>query len=358
MNASDEVTLLCQQATSLLVNKRAQEAYRLLAPHQQRYSGDIGFLGLFNLALQQVMPRWHYLMLRDEARNRFYENAIAAAVKPGDVVLDIGTGSGLLSMMAVRAGASHVYTCEENPVIAELACQVIAQNGMSDQITVLSAHSTRLEVGRDLPERADVLVTETFSELIAGEGVLLALNHARQTLLKPGAAVVPETAELLAVPYQYDNPRENISLPDKAEISGFNLSAFNGFSARAAALIPFKRTPEQPEVPGGCALSTESAVILRCDFTAQSMASLSDRLQIEMDMQKDGLLNAVNIHMRLRSHGFEYDVSEIRNGGHWDEKFLSLQDALPVRAGDRISLDLWYSFVPQVAFYGRAAMAD
>ena len=85
---------------------------------------------------QMFVPRWHFPMLADSARNRAYARAIAAKVRPGDVVLDIGCGAGLTAMLAARAGARHVYTCEQQPLIAQAARQVIRDNGLSDRITV------------------------------------------------------------------------------------------------------------------------------------------------------------------------------------------------------------------------------
>lgn len=66
------------------------------------------------------------------------ELAIEAAV-PGKVVLDIGTGSGLLAMMAARAGAARVIACEMNAAVAETARRIIAANGLADRMRCMPA---------------------------------------------------------------------------------------------------------------------------------------------------------------------------------------------------------------------------
>ena len=83
-------------------------------------------------------------MVRDEARNAAYDAALRRAVTPGMRVLEIGTGSGLLAMMAARAGARHVYTCEVVPQIAQAAREIVARNGYAERITVLDKHSNAI----------------------------------------------------------------------------------------------------------------------------------------------------------------------------------------------------------------------
>ena len=83
----------------------------------------------------ELVPFWHIPMLNDVRRNDAFEAAISAALAeagPDARVLDIGTGSGLLSMMAARAGARSVTACEVVPVIADMATKIIADNGYSD----------------------------------------------------------------------------------------------------------------------------------------------------------------------------------------------------------------------------------
>ena len=126
----------------------------------------------------QSVPRWHFNMLRDEPRNAAFDAAIRRAVTPGTHVLDIGAGSGLLSMMAARAGAGRVVACEENPAIADMARQIVATNGFAERVRVVTGNSTELDVESDLEGRADVIVSEIVSNNLLAEGVLKTLADA------------------------------------------------------------------------------------------------------------------------------------------------------------------------------------
>jgi arginine Nomega-methyltransferase len=138
---------------------------------------------MLNRAIRQLVPRWHFAMINDQERNAAYQKAIRATVRPGDVVLDIGSGTGLLALLAAQAGASAVISCEAEPRIAEVARQIIDVNGYSDRITVVDGISTDFRVGVELPARADVLVTEIFDCALLGEDALPAFEHARRDLL-------------------------------------------------------------------------------------------------------------------------------------------------------------------------------
>ena len=174
-------------------------------------------------AITQSIHSWHLPMLADAARNDAFQAAIEAALRPDDVVLDIGTGSGLLAMMAARAGAKQVVACEMLPDMAELARVVIAANGYADRIRVVGKPSAALEVGVDLPRRATLLIAEIFDALLIGEGALDAFAHARAHLLEPGARIIPSRGvvrgQLAAL------PRLKTMHP-LASLSGFDLSAF------------------------------------------------------------------------------------------------------------------------------------
>lgn len=97
----------------------------------------------------------HRKMLRDRLRCETYRRAIAETVRPGDVVLDMGAGTGILSIFAARAGARKVYAVERT-AIADVAREIVRANGVEDRIDVLQADMETLE----LSEPVDVIVSE------------------------------------------------------------------------------------------------------------------------------------------------------------------------------------------------------
>jgi type II protein arginine methyltransferase len=99
------------------------------------------------------VPKWHFNIVRDDARNAAYEAAIVRAVRPDARILDIGAGTGLLAMMAARAGAKDVITCEMNPAVADAAADIVARNGHADRVRVVPKRSTELDVAADMGER-------------------------------------------------------------------------------------------------------------------------------------------------------------------------------------------------------------
>lgn len=137
----------------------------------------------------------HVAMLNDRMRTSSFLAGIAETVNSGDVVLDIGTGTGVLALAAARAGAKHVYAVEASAV-GDVAEAIFEANGMADRITLLRGWSTRIS----LPERADVLVSEIIGNEPLGENVLEVTRDARRRLLKPGARMVPSKVRILGIP--------------------------------------------------------------------------------------------------------------------------------------------------------------
>ncbi len=134
-------------------------------------------------------------MLQDRRRTEAFLTAIREVVRPGDVVVDIGTGTGVLAIAAARAGARRVYAVEAGG-IAEIARAMFAANGVADRVTVLRGWSTQMT----LPERADVLTTEIIGHDPLEEQVLPVVLDARERLLRPGARQVPEAMTLWGLP--------------------------------------------------------------------------------------------------------------------------------------------------------------
>lgn len=139
----------------------------------------------------------HALMLHDVDRTTAFRQAIADVVRPGDVVVDIGAGTGVLALAAAQAGARRVFAVEAG-AISDVAQAMFDGNGVSDRVEVLRGWSTEVE----LPERADVVVSETIGSEPLSERVLEIFRDARLRHARPGARFVPERLDVKASAFQ------------------------------------------------------------------------------------------------------------------------------------------------------------
>uniref|UniRef100_F6ZH13 Protein arginine N-methyltransferase n=1 Tax=Equus caballus TaxID=9796 RepID=F6ZH13_HORSE len=155
---------------------------------------------------QEIARSSYADMLHDKDRNMKYYQGIQAAVSrvkdrgQKALVLDIGTGTGLLSMMAVTAGADFCYAIEVFKPMADAAVKIVEKNGFSDKIKVINKHSTEVTVGPDgdMPCRANILITELFDTELIGEGALPSYEHAHRHLVQENCEAVPHRATIYA----------------------------------------------------------------------------------------------------------------------------------------------------------------
>jgi SAM-dependent methyltransferase len=149
----------------------------------------------------------HRLMLSDRVRTESYGRALASAVKTGDVVLDVGAGTGIMGMLAVRAGARKVYAVEQAGIV-ELARRLVQRNGMEDRIEIIESAVESVE----LPERVDVIVGEWMGCHGVDENLLPSILLARDRWLKPGGRVVPEAVTSWLAPAEDEDLSEELGL--------------------------------------------------------------------------------------------------------------------------------------------------
>lgn len=155
-------------------------------------------------------------MLHDTERNVKYEAALKIAIERMHAngknanVLDIGTGTGLLSMMAVRNGADTVVACEAFKPMSECALNVIKLNGFDDKIKLIQKRSTDITVGIncDMESRANILITEVFDTELIGEGALGTFKHAHDCLIEKDSITIPQSgtiyAQIIESPYLFN----------------------------------------------------------------------------------------------------------------------------------------------------------
>jgi hypothetical protein len=278
-------------------------------------------------------PRPHVEMLEDEVRTRRFIEAVESTVRRNDVVVEIGTGTGVLAMAAARAGAKRVYTIEAG-AIADKAEQVIASNGFSDVVEVVRGWSHRVE----LPERCDVLVTETIGSDPLDEGLIESVRDARARHLRPNARIIPSQISIfgsgIEVP-ESDLPSAvfGVDRTRRWEKSyGFDFSPLTGEERRLSNhRVPMATTRRWEPL-------TPPTRLAQLDLRSVSSSTVCEEVVVETTREGrlDGALLYFSAELApgVRISTDPHDPNEVPSW--WN--VLTLRSPEPVRAESRIRL--------------------
>lgn len=161
----------------------------------------------------------HAGYLRDEVKLGAYRAALAEVVQPGDRVLDLGAGTGILGLLALEAGAGIVYSVDAGPIL-EIVEAAARANGYDGRVIPVRGYSTRLEL--DTP--VDVVVADQIGGGGHDSGMLTSFADASRRLLAPGGRFVPASFEVLLAPVQTPFWDTHVGIWDRRP-GGVDLSA-------------------------------------------------------------------------------------------------------------------------------------
>jgi tetratricopeptide (TPR) repeat protein len=278
--------------------------------------------------LSQLVPLWHVPMMNEPERNKAFYDGLMSLVTPEKVVFEIGTGSGLLAMMAAKLGAKKVFTCEAVGLIADTARKIIKRNNYQDRITVLAKPSHAVQLEKDLPAKADILVHEIFSSELLGEHVLPAIEDAKARLLKPEGEVLPSSASIMIALVSGDDLAKNLHV---AESFGFDLREFN-------AIHPKKRPLYREDLAP--VLMSDDIEAFRFDFRKDSTFP-AERKPIEITASKGGLCYGVIQWIRIElTEGvhFENHPSRRRPVSNWQHTIYGFDEPVHFNQGSVVSV--------------------
>ncbi len=208
----------------------------------------------------------HQVMLGDSVRLRAYDEALRQTVRPGDIVVDVGAGSLILSLLALRHGAVHVYAIEGSPEVAALACAIAKRNHLEGRVTIIQGDARTVR----LPTDVDVIVSEMMGNLGPEEQMAEVVQAVARRHLKPTGRVIPQRVETRFQAIQFDSEGWGVWSDD---FWGYSLSPVQDYAQPAAQLHFFTRQPVAlgPPVTGvNEVLGVEPAAMperLRLDIT-------------------------------------------------------------------------------------------
>lgn len=267
-------------------------------------------------------PSVHSDMIYDEHRVRAYQRAIERTVKPGDVIVDLGTGTGLLAFLCARAGASRVHAIEKSPVI-DFARRLAVVNGLADRIVFHYGDSRDVELG----ERADVIVSELIGHIAFEEGMADTLLDAKKRFLKPGGEIIPTEVSLYAAPVC-----ERRVYPSSIDIwkaaYGFDYSVM-----REQAL----QTSYVTRIDEADLLAPQQSV-LSVSFLEEAPSPASAYLRFRI--HRPGQLNGVALWFDALLTEYVPLSSSPWAKTHWQQCFKPIPDPLAVSPGEEVEVSI------------------
>jgi len=265
----------------------------------------------------------HAVLLKDKVRMNAYKKAIFETVKEGDVVLDIGCGLGVLSFLAIKAGAKHVHAVEVEPYTLALAKTIAKNNGLLDKITFHKAFSTKLK----LKEKVDVVVSEIFGNLGINENIVPVLIDARDRLLKPSGRIVPLKTSVWFSPCEHKDWQFTLDVLHDTE--GFDMLPDDDTFDLGTPSVIIKNSE----------LLANPEKFADVDFSSAKDGSISHKAQFTVvrDAVLAGFAGWFEASL-TRSVSIATNPSNLTT--HWKQALLPLRTKQDVRAGQKIKLEV------------------
>ena len=250
----------------------------------------------------------HRQYLADRSRIDAFSAAINEVVKPDDVVVDLGAGTGILGLMACRAGAKRVYSIDAGGMI-EVARAISRANGFEDRVVFINGLSTRV----GLPEKADVVVADQIGRFGFEAGVVEYFKDAYERFLKPKGVFIPSQIDLCVAPVECPEIFGQVEFWNNSP-AGFNFCPGRMIAANTG--YPFKLAPGhllgEPKVLGSYELrkartasfSCETSVVVSRGGTLQGIggwfsAQLSPNIVMSNSPVRENSINRRNVFFPL-----------------------------------------------------------
>ena len=247
-------------------------------------------------------------LLSHRSRLSKFQRALQKVVQPESRVVDIGTGTGILALIAARAGAKSITAIDVNGKSLNYARKAAQINGLSERVSFVESHFEDY-----VPEeQADIVICEMLSSMLLIEQQVPACAHAARRILKPGGIILPVSASVYAVPVECQSLWERFNLFD----------------------LEFPKVP-QTLGKGDAKDLSDAALVTKFDFSIPDIPAEVNEM-LEFVIVEEGRLHGLVGF--FKAHLYE-DITLGMDDG-WRELFLPLDEPIEVSKGTRVSVQL------------------
>lgn len=267
----------------------------------------------------------HEEMLKDSVRTKSYRASILQNkhLFKGKTVLDVGCGTGILSMFAAQAGAAHVYAVDMSDIIKQ-AHQIITANGFGSVITCIQGRIEDIE----LPvEKVDIIVSEWMGYFLVYENMLKTVIIARDRFLKPGGIMMPDKASLYFVAIE-DAKYKDDKINWWENVYGFNMSIIRDLAIKEPIV----------DIVDAAAVNTTTALAWTMDISTITVAELDFTFEFQLEITRDDYAHALvaffDIEFSKCHTPIRFSTGPFSDYTHWKQTVFYLPDVLAVSRGD------------------------
>jgi protein arginine N-methyltransferase 1 len=272
----------------------------------------------------------HEEMLKDRTRTLAYRNAIMnnAHLFKDKIVLDVGCGTGILSIFAARAGAKHVYGVEFAS-IAKHAQEIANENGFKDKITIVKGKIEEVTLPVD---KVDIIISEWMGYFLLYESMFDSVLFARDKWLTPDGQLFPNRSVLYMAGIE-DEEYKNQKVNFWDDVYGVDMS-----SIKKWVLFEPLVDVVDPEL-----INTEACPIYDIDLKTVKKEDLDFSAEYQLRVRRDDRIHAVIAWFDVffdygqGSTPVELSTSPYRKDTHWKQTVFYLNDVLKVKTGDVLS---------------------
>ena len=266
-------------------------------------------------------------MIADEVRTKSYAEALGRIVKPGSVVVDIGTGTGIFAMLACRFGAAKVYAIDPNPAI-DVAREIARDNGFADRIEFIRDLSQNVDI-LELTSRVDVIVSDIRGILPYCGPSISAIADARDRWLKPDGVLIPASDTVWLAPVEGDDVYHRYKHPWAENAFGFDMSA-----GHKVVVNEWRHARAAPD-----GLLSDPVKIADIDYRTISDPNM--RAELDLQVRRAGKLHGYNLWFETElAPGIGYSTSPLDEERIYKSAFFPIEYETNVAEGDQIHLKI------------------